>query len=332
MPQPPVLAAAPPAVMLSPSQMASLAKVGEERTADIGDVLYGIGDRSYPFIAILDGEVAILDSGGNEIVRHCASAFLGELNLLSGQTVFRHGRRDRAAALHRGRPRGAATASLRGRVAQRAGASPPLSRAAKRSSRSRVSASRSSARIRRTPTVQHARVRASNRLPFTWRDPRARQRSFGGSARRRHSTQPACRWCDCRVAPSFAARRSARCSRALGIGRELQPREEVDLLVVGAGPAGLGAAVYGASEGLDTLVIESTGTRRPGRHLAQNRELSRVPGGDHRHRADQPRRNPGAEVQRPSWRRRTARSRSSPGTTVTSCGSKTATRSPPAPF
>ena len=47
-------------------------------------------------------------------------------------------------------------------------------------------------------------------------------------------------------------------SRALGIGLELGPREEVDLLVLGGGPAGLGAAVYGASEGLDTLVIEST--------------------------------------------------------------------------
>ena len=48
-------------------------------------------------------------------------------------------------------------------------------------------------------------------------------------------------------------------SRALGIGLELAPREEVDLLVVGAGPAGLGAAVYGASEGLATLVVDSTG-------------------------------------------------------------------------
>ena len=47
-------------------------------------------------------------------------------------------------------------------------------------------------------------------------------------------------------------------SRALGIGLELAPREEVDLVVVGAGPAGLGAAVYGASEGLDTLVVEGT--------------------------------------------------------------------------
>src|SRR3989442_2416521 len=46
--------------------------------------------------------------------------------------------------------------------------------------------------------------------------------------------------------------------RALGVGRELAPREEVDLLVVGAGPAGLAAAVYGASEGLDTLIVEST--------------------------------------------------------------------------
>jgi thioredoxin reductase (NADPH) len=47
-------------------------------------------------------------------------------------------------------------------------------------------------------------------------------------------------------------------SRALGIGRELAAREEVDLLVVGAGPAGLGAAVYGASEGLDTLILDKS--------------------------------------------------------------------------
>ncbi len=47
-------------------------------------------------------------------------------------------------------------------------------------------------------------------------------------------------------------------SRALGVGLELSGVEEVDLLVVGAGPAGLGAAVYGASEGLGTLVVEGT--------------------------------------------------------------------------
>ena len=46
-------------------------------------------------------------------------------------------------------------------------------------------------------------------------------------------------------------------SRALGVGLELAPTEEVDLLIVGAGPAGLGAAVYGASEGLETLMVEA---------------------------------------------------------------------------
>src|SRR5207244_869500 len=46
-------------------------------------------------------------------------------------------------------------------------------------------------------------------------------------------------------------------SRALGIGLELAPYEEVDLLIVGAGPAGLGAAVYGASEGLETLLVDA---------------------------------------------------------------------------
>src|SRR6185369_7493961 len=43
----------------------------------------------------------------------------------------------------------------------------------------------------------------------------------------------------------------------LGIRRPLE-HTVYDLVVVGAGPAGLAAAVYGASEGLDTLVLERT--------------------------------------------------------------------------
>src|SRR5947208_992292 len=78
----------PPSPTLSASQLATLAELGEERTADIGEELYRVGDRDYPFMAIVEGGVVILDAAGNEIVRHGAAGFLGELNLLSGQTVF----------------------------------------------------------------------------------------------------------------------------------------------------------------------------------------------------------------------------------------------------
>ena len=44
----------------------------------------------------------------------------------------------------------------------------------------------------------------------------------------------------------------------LGIHQSLE-RTVYDLLVVGAGPAGLAAAVYGASEGLRTAVLDSVG-------------------------------------------------------------------------
>ena len=43
----------------------------------------------------------------------------------------------------------------------------------------------------------------------------------------------------------------------LGLNPAMEPAQVHDLVVVGAGPAGLAAAVYGASEGLDVLVLES---------------------------------------------------------------------------
>jgi thioredoxin reductase (NADPH) len=44
----------------------------------------------------------------------------------------------------------------------------------------------------------------------------------------------------------------------LGFNEAIDRTHMRDLVVVGAGPAGLAAAVYGASEGLDVLVLEST--------------------------------------------------------------------------
>ena len=45
-------------------------------------------------------------------------------------------------------------------------------------------------------------------------------------------------------------------ARALGLAMAVDPEVTADLIIVGAGPAGLSAAVYGASEGLRTVILD----------------------------------------------------------------------------
>jgi hypothetical protein len=71
----------PDSPSLSEAQLATLAEIGEERTANAGDVLYRVGDRDYPVVAIIDGAVAILDAAGNEIARREAMQQVGDLGL-----------------------------------------------------------------------------------------------------------------------------------------------------------------------------------------------------------------------------------------------------------
>ena len=240
--------------VLSSSQLAMLAEDGEERTAQVGETLFEVGDETYPFIAIVQGEVAVTDAAGQEIVRHGASGFLGEMNLLSGQTVFlnaivteplRYIAVDREVLRKLLFEDGSLSDLLlsafverREMLQQREGIGVE------------IVGPRESEETRRL--VEFAR---RMRLPHSWLVPEDSQqvaaivehvdardlplvRLPGGGELRRPS--------------------NGELSRALGIGLELGPREEVDLLVIGGGPAGLGAAVYGASEGLDTLVIEGS--------------------------------------------------------------------------
>ena len=63
----------------------------------------------------------------------------------------------------------------------------------------------------------------------------------------------------------------------LGITPEHRYRQVVhDVVVVGAGPAGLATAVYAASEGLSVLVLDQRAVRRAGRRVGADRELSRL--------------------------------------------------------
>ncbi len=241
--------------ILSASQLATLKSHGEERTAAVGDVLFRVGDLRYPFIAILEGEAAILDAAGNEIVRHGASGFLGEVNLLSGQTVFLTAvvtepmryiaveREELRALMFDDAPLGDVVLSAF--IARR-----------EKLQLSDVgfeiigpSSSESTRRV-----TEWAR---RTRLPFRWRDPGHSEDPDAGAliAGLDDSELPLVRLPG---GPELRNPSTGELSRALGIGLDLAPREEVDLVIIGGGPAGLGAAVYGASEGLETLLLEGT--------------------------------------------------------------------------
>ncbi len=244
--------AAPVNRVLSSSQLATLAELGEERTAKIGEILYKIGDPTYPFVAIIEGEATILDDEEREIIRHGTSGFLGEMNLLSGQTVF-------VTAV--------ATAPMRYIAVDRKvlrsllfedGSLSDLLLSAFVERREllqqydgigvEIIGPRDSIETRRL--LDYAR---RQRLPFSWIDPRGGSEADGPVISSETEDAPFVRL------PGGLELRNpsnGELSRALGIGRELARREEVDLLIVGGGPAGLGAAVYGASEGLDTLIVE----------------------------------------------------------------------------
>jgi len=240
--------------VLSSSQLEALAEHGEERTAEVGEKLFEIGDESYPFIAIIDGEAAVLDGNGQEIVRHGASGFLGEMNLLSGQTVFLT-----AVVTEPMRYVAVEREELRRLLLEDAPLSDILLSAFV--ARRELLQQRQGIGIEiigprgSEATRQLVDFAKRQRLPYTWPDPAEDLEVSQALEGLGPDEVPLVRLPG---GSELRAPSGGELSRALGIGLELKPREEVDLLVIGGGPAGLGAAVYGASEGLDTLVVEST--------------------------------------------------------------------------
>ena len=241
--------------ILSPGQLEILASRGEERTVAEGEYLFRIGDKRYPFIVVLEGEAAILDGAGTEIARQGPGGFLAEINLLTGQTVFVDcivTKPMRYIAVER--------EEIRTLLAEDGALADLLLHTFMRRRETlqereglgfEVIGPRSSIRTRRL--IEYAR---RGRLPHVWRDTE-------GDGNPEAATAIADLQADelplVRLPGGTELRNpsNGQLSRALGIGLELGPREEVDLAVIGGGPAGLAAAVYGASEGLDTLIVDS---------------------------------------------------------------------------
>ena len=230
--------------VLSEAQLARLGTLGDERSAPVGEVLYRIGDPTYPFIAILEGEVAIIDAAGTEILRHGQAGFLGEMNLLTGQTVF-----VTAVVTEPLRYIAVEREALRALLFEDG----PLSDLVLATLMQRREALQQVEGVGLEivgPNSSEATMRMldfarSNHIPYTWDN-----NSPPGEGELPLVRLPG--------GGELWGPAIGQVSRALGIGRGVGPRAAGELVVVGGGPAGLGAAVYGASEGLETLVVEGT--------------------------------------------------------------------------
>ena len=247
---------------LGPAELDELREFGVERAVAVGDVLFRAGDLVENFFVVLEGEVEIVRAGPEHdelIATHGAGRFLGELNLLTGQRVFLTAR-----VTHAGRVLAIAPDEFRRLMSTK-----PRSRRhdlprAGRSSRAPATGRRGAGGAdHRLAVLERGDGAASVRDPRPARAhldrPRGRRRrrraarEHGPAPGRhagRHHTDRGCSGTRLRASsPSTSASRSTSV-----------PGYVFDLVVVGTGPAGLAAAVYGASEGLDTVSLDAVGT------------------------------------------------------------------------
>jgi thioredoxin reductase (NADPH) len=244
---------------LDGANLALLETLGTQRPMTVGEYLYQEGDTTYDFYALRSGAVEIVvRSNGAErlIVRHGPGNFLGELNLLTGQRVYVSAR-----VVAPGEVIVAPRAALQQVIATNPGLGDTIL-AAFLARRSRLLTGAAAAiRVvgsRFSPeSLQIREFLARNRIPHQWLDPDrdAAVEELLSTFAVAPSELPVV------ITASAVLRRPTpgKVAEYLGLTIDSLPERCFDLVVVGAGPAGLAAAVYGASEGLRTLVVEMTG-------------------------------------------------------------------------
>jgi thioredoxin reductase (NADPH) len=240
---------------LSPEQISRLAPFGHERAFADGEVLWEAGTANISFFVVLDGAIAILvGCEEHTVVVHEPGGFTGDVDMLSGRAAaVRAEARGATRVLEVGRDRlrGLVQTDVElGEIFLRAFI---LRRAALIESGLGNVVFVGSRRSGETLRLQEFLTR--NNRPFrdldVDHDPSAQALldHFGVGA----DDVPVVFCWGGYVLKRPTVEELAEC---LGLS-EIDEEKVYDLVVVGAGPAGLAAAVYGASEGLDVLVLEA---------------------------------------------------------------------------
>ena len=247
--------------VLDPAQLGVLRRYGREHDMAAGDVLFAAGDVTYDLIVVLAGEVRIVERHGQPgetvIATYGPSQFLGEIGLLTGQRAYLS-----AVATTAGRVLRVPVQQVRVIMAQELGLSELILRTfllrhsilTGRGTGLTLIGSRFDAGTRRL-----LEVLARNRLASRWLE---LEGSPEAEAMLREVNVPVA---DLPIVvvpgrPLLRNPGSRELLDALGLSgpADTDLADVCDLLVVGAGPGGLAAAVYGASEGMATVLAEDT--------------------------------------------------------------------------
>jgi thioredoxin reductase (NADPH) len=242
---------------LSDEQIGLLRREGKIRPVTAGEVLFREGDRGYDFVVILAGRVTVVDHQAGterELATGGPGEFVAELNLLTGERLF-----TTAVVTAPGAVLVVPVAGLQAVISQDQGLGQWIIRTlfarrqwlAQMQTGLRIVGSRSSPQTRR---LQEFAMR--NRLPHIWLD--TDTDPVAGSVLARHgmpaSETPVVvmRGGELLRQPSIVE-----LARAAGVGTGPVAGMTYDVAIIGGGPAGLAAAVYGASEGLSTALVDA---------------------------------------------------------------------------
>src|SRR5471032_2733059 len=243
---------------LTPAQIARIAPHGRVRATRAGEVLIEAGDKVLPFFVVTAGQVEIVrPSGGVEtpIVVHAAGQFTGEVNMISGRrALFRAQVREAGAVIELDREQ------MVGLVQTDAELSEILMRAfifrRLELVESHVGDAVLIGSMHSPGTLRIKEFLTRNSHPHLYLDldKDADVQALLDKFKVAVTEIPVL---ICRGDAVLRNPSNQEIARCLGFNDAIDQTHVRDLVIVGAGPAGLAAAVYGASEGLDVLVLES---------------------------------------------------------------------------
>jgi thioredoxin reductase (NADPH) len=243
---------------LTSAQLARIVAHGRRRATTRGEVLVDVGDRIVPCFVVVAGEIQALqvsDGGETLIVSHGPGSFTGEANLISGRPSM--------ARLRVGEP-GEVIELSREQLLALVQTDAELSEILMRAFilRRLELLARDVGGVVVIGSTYNAgtlRIReflTRNGHPFHFID-LDRDADAQELLDRFHVGAADVPVLICGVETVLRNPTNAQIADCLGFNETVDETRLNDLVVVGAGPAGLAAAVYGASEGLSVLVLES---------------------------------------------------------------------------